>query len=69
MTSRGPSARVGVGTAVYGDLVSDTTSNPQDAQAIGGSFGALVRIVVGLAVLGALTIGLSIASDALALLG
>ncbi|MEM9037291.1 MAG: hypothetical protein AAGA99_26435 [Actinomycetota bacterium] len=49
--------------------MSDTTSNPQDAQAIGGSFGALVRIVVGLAVLGALTIGLSIASDALALLG
>lgn len=40
-----------------------------DSQAIGGSWTALVRIVVGLAVLGSLTIGLSIASDALAVLG
>jgi hypothetical protein len=50
--------------------VDDTdTTGAADSQAIGGDVWALVRIVVGLAVLGTLTIGLSIGSDLLAVLG
>lgn len=45
------------------------TTPADDSQAIGGDVWALVRIVVGLAVLGTLTIGLSIGSDLFAVFG